>query len=55
MLSVALAKMPVHFARGFVVLRNGVKGNHRAQFLDQDTEERLRIMLSPDRVGNPDQ
>ena len=51
----ALAKMPIHLLRGFITVRNGIKGNHRAQFLQQHLEERLGLMLSPDRVGKPDQ
>src|SRR5258706_14986511 len=44
----ALAKMPIYLSRKLVILRDGIEANHLAQFVHQDVEEVLRLMLRPD-------
>jgi hypothetical protein len=47
------AEVPVNFVRRFVKLRNAIHLNHLAEFMDQDTEQLLRILLSADGVCDP--
>ena len=49
-LATSRTEVPVDFVRRLVILRNAVKLDDLAQFVNENTKQFLRFLLSSDRV-----